>query len=154
MEGVTAVTAEEFQTLVLHQLQGLQQNIASLDSRMDNLNSQMGNLDSRMGSLDSRVNKLELQMDKLGSRVDDLESNLMQYMGAQYSIVNAKIEECIAIQQNDLMKLLEIIHEEMAAQEDVDYIVKTQAEQSKMLNLLSARSMQQEAELEHLRLAK
>ncbi|MDF2930058.1 MAG: hypothetical protein K0Q75_2296 [Anaerospora sp.] len=114
MEGVTAVTAEEFQTLVLHQLQGLQQNIANIDSRLDHLNSQMGSLDSR----------------------------------------NAKIEECIAIQQNDLMKLLEIIHEEMAAQEDVDYIVKTQAEQSKMLSLLSARSMQQEAELEYLRLAK
>jgi len=155
------VTTEEFQTLVLQQLDGLQQNIANLDSRLgnldariDNLDSQMVNLDARMDNLDSQVSKLDFQMDKLGSRVDELENNLTQRMEAQYSIVNAKIEECITIQQNDLMRLLELIHEEMATQEEVDRIVKTQAEQSKMLNLLSTRSIKQEAELEYLKLAK
>lgn len=169
------MTTEDFQTLVLQQLQGLQQNIANLDSRignldaridnldsqmvnldaqMDNLASQMVNLDARMDNLGSQVTKMDFQMDKLGFRVDDLETKLAQRMDAQYSIINAKVEECITIQQNDLMRLLELIHEEMATQEEVDRIVKTQAEQSKMLSLLSTRSIKQEAELEYLKLAK
>lgn len=147
MEGVWAVTAEEFQTAVLQQLQVLQQNLTNLDTRMDDLQL-------KMGSLDSRVNTLALQLDKLDSRADELETNLTHHLEAQYSIINAKLDECLAIQQNDLMKLLEIIHEEMATQEETDRIVKTQAEQSKMLSLLSTRSIQHEAELEYLKLAK
>jgi len=147
MEGARVVTAEEFQTAVLQQLHVLQQNLTNLDTRMDDLHS-------KMGSLDSRVNKLELQLDKHGCRTDELETNLTHCLEAQYSIVNAKLNECLAIQQNDLMKLLEIIHEEMATQEETDRIVKTQAEQSKMLSLLSTRSIQHEAELEYLKLAK
>ncbi|SDF43416.1 hypothetical protein [Sporolituus thermophilus] len=68
--------------------------------------------------------------------------------------LDAKVEDYAAEQQKDIKYLLELIYARMATKESVDQIAACQAEHTRILNLLSARSIKHEAEIEHLKLAK
>ena len=124
----------------------LEQGFARLEQRQFNLEQGFARLEERQTKLEQGFARLEERQTKLEERQTKLEER------------QTKLEE----NQENLAKKLDIVYKQTAmltefrteVNEKLDLLQRTQDRQEKVLERLSLRSIEQEADIAHLRMAK
>ncbi|MDD4666005.1 MAG: hypothetical protein PHC81_05665 [Clostridia bacterium] len=157
----------QFQELVLQQLKMLITGQANLEQRLTNLEQGFTKLEQRQANLEEGFAKLEQRQAnleqgfiKLEQRQANLEEGFIKLEQRQANLEDrqARLEE----NQGQLAKKLDVIFVQTAmltefrteVNEKLDSLQCTQDRQEKILERLSLRSIEHEADIAHIRMAR
>ncbi|OPH54576.1 hypothetical protein BC351_31875 [Paenibacillus ferrarius] len=109
-------------------LDSMDSRLDGVDSRLDSMDSRLDGIDSRLDSMDSRLNGIDSRLDSVDSRLDGIDTRLGKLEVEQSQIKQAVLET------NETVKRMEVIQEQQHA----------------IIQLLSVRSIEQEAKIKHI----
>jgi chromosome segregation ATPase len=73
---VTFMTNEEFQTLVLEKLTGLDNRLGDVENHLDNVNNRLGNVENHLSNVDNRLENVENHLGNVDNRLENVENHL------------------------------------------------------------------------------
>ncbi|MFS0575983.1 hypothetical protein AB1K83_10125 [Sporosarcina sp. 179-K 3D1 HS] len=114
--------------LIVSELQKVNQRLDTVDKRLDTVDKRLDTVDKRLDAVDKRLDTVDKRLDAVDKRLDSVDKRLDRLESEQQLIKQAVLET------NERVKRLEGIQES----------------QHRLIELLSARSIQHEAELKRI----
>jgi flagellar capping protein FliD len=119
-EMLSAVIREELSPVV--------KRLDTIENRFDTMDTRLDNIETRLDTMDTRLDKIETRLDTMDTRLETIETRLDTIEDEQQQIKQAVLET------NATVKRIEVI----------------QDQQHRIIELLSTRSIEQEAMLKRI----
>lgn len=110
---------------ILSGVNDLKEEMTEVNTRLDRIETRLDHLEERMDRIEERMDRIEVRMDRIEERMDRAEMRLDQVEVEQQQMKQAIFE----------------------TNENVKLLLKTQKNQQHIIELLSVRSIEQEAAL-------
>jgi chromosome segregation ATPase len=130
-------------------LEQILQKVTNMETRMNSVETKIGSMNTKIGSMETKMDSMELKMDSMESKIGSMETRM--------NSVEEKIDGITRQVVNNSEQLFELKngqqHIQQAVRETEETVARielTQKHQERTIDLLSRRSIDQEAELRRL----
>ncbi|RTE07891.1 hypothetical protein [Paenibacillus whitsoniae] len=106
----------------------LKEELVPIIQRLDNIETRLENVEARLEKVEARLENVEVRLDKVEARLDNLEVRF----------------DSVELEQSQMKQAI------METNEAVKRIEKNQEQQQQLIELLSYRSIEQEAKLKRV----
>jgi chromosome segregation ATPase len=133
-EMLTAIIREELSPVV-KRLDTIENRFDTMDTRLDSIETRLDTMDTRLETIETRLDRMDTQLDTIETRLDTMDTRLDK--------AETRLERIEDEQQQIKQAVLE-------TNATVKRIVVIQDQQHRIIELLSARSIEQEAMLKRI----
>ncbi len=142
IERMSELTERELLEQILQKVTNMETRMDSVETKVGSMETKVGSMETKIGSMETKIGSMETKIDSMGTRMNSVEEKID---GITRQVVNNS-EQLFEL-KNGQQHIQQAVRE---TEETVVRIESTQKHQERTIDLLSRRSIDQEAELRRL----